>query len=56
MATDSREFEVRKHRKSDGPNYEGMNGEEEDEPDFSDPDGYVDEISDEGHRINTHFQ
>ena len=24
------------------------NGEDEDEPDFSDPEGFVDEISDEG--------
>ncbi|KAK3089114.1 hypothetical protein FSP39_000940 [Pinctada imbricata] len=52
MATEKGELEARKYKKSDGPNYEDMNGEEEEEPDFSDPEGFVDDITDEGDQMS----
>lgn len=49
MAADrGSESESRRHRKSESQSQGSVNGDEIEEPDFSDPEGYVDDISEEG--------
>uniref|UniRef100_A0A8W8I091 Uncharacterized protein n=1 Tax=Magallana gigas TaxID=29159 RepID=A0A8W8I091_MAGGI len=48
MAADrGSDSESRRHRKSESQSQGSVNGDEIEEPDFSDPEGYVDDISEE---------
>ncbi|XP_069124801.1 eukaryotic translation initiation factor 3 subunit B-like [Argopecten irradians] len=45
MAAEKGDHESRRHRKSDSHSHDGSRNEEEEEPDFSDPEDFVDDLS-----------
>ena len=48
MAADKGEGNSRKWRKSDNASENHIDSEEEEEPDFSDPEDFIDDIADDG--------